>query len=80
MGHHRTALLALLHFLMPSRRVDDRIRKLSVQLIDAPQEELETLLQRLLAAIHEKMERLRGLAANRLLGGRHPAERRALRP
>lgn len=65
---------------MPSRRVDDRIRSLSVQLIDAPQEELETLLQRLLAAIHEKMERLRGLAANRLLGGQHPAERRTLRP
>jgi len=30
----------------------------------------------LLSAIHEKMERLRGLAARRFLGGAHPEERR----
>jgi hypothetical protein len=65
---------------MPSRRVDDRIRLLSRQLTDAPQEELPTILQKLLSAIHEKMERLRGLAAKRFLGGApHPEERRELR-
>jgi hypothetical protein len=45
--------------------------------MSASQERLETILEKLLAAIHEKMERLRGLATNRLLGGRHPEERRA---
>jgi len=64
---------------MPSRRVDDRIRHLSRQLTDAPPEELPTILQTLLAAIHEKMERLRGLAAKRFLGGGLPAERRESR-
>lgn len=63
---------------MPSRRVDDRIRLLSRQLTDAPQEELPTILQKLLSAIHEKMERLRGLAAKRFLGAPHPEERREL--
>jgi hypothetical protein len=62
---------------MPLRRVDDRIRRLSDELIEAPEERLETILEKLLAAIHEKLERLRGLATNRLLGGRHPEERRA---
>jgi hypothetical protein len=64
---------------MSLRRVDDRIRHLSRQLTDAPQEELPTILQKLLAAIHEKMERLRGLAAKRFLGGGHPSERRTFR-
>jgi hypothetical protein len=64
---------------MPSRRVDDRIRKLSDELVDAPADELEVILASLLAAIHEKMERLRGLATIRLLGGSHPSERRAAR-
>jgi len=64
---------------MPSRRVDDRIRHLSRQLTDAPQEELPTILQKLLSAIHEKMERLRGLAAKRFMGAPHPEERRELR-
>jgi hypothetical protein len=63
---------------MPSRRVDDRIRNLSDQLVGARGEDLEIILARLLAAIHEKMERLRGLATNRLLGGRHPSERRTV--
>jgi hypothetical protein len=63
---------------MPSRRLDDQIRRLSHQIIDASGEELDVILPKLLAAIHEKMERLRGLAANRFLGGRHPDERRAI--
>lgn len=63
---------------MPSRRLDDRIRRLSHQLTDASGEELHVILPKLLAAIHEKMERLRSLAVNRFLGGRHPEERRAI--
>jgi hypothetical protein len=39
---------------------------------------IEPILRKLLAAIHEKMERLRGLATNRYLGGSHPEERRSL--
>jgi hypothetical protein len=62
---------------MPSRRLDDRIRCLSDQLRDASSDELREILPKLLAAIHEKMERLRVLAANRFLGGRPPTERRA---
>lgn len=65
---------------MPFRRVDDRIHRLSDQLAHAPQDELETIVGELLAAIHEKMERLRGLAANRFLGGSHPSDRRAMPP
>ena len=61
---------------MPSRRIDDRIRDLSVQMVDAPKDELEGILQKLLAAIHEKMEHLRSLAVNRFLKGEHPKERR----
>lgn len=53
---------------------------LSEQLAHAPQEELEIIVVELLAAIHEKMERLRGLAANRFLGGSYPSERRAMPP
>jgi hypothetical protein len=65
---------------MHSRRLDDRIRRLSHQVVDASDEELEVILEKLLAAIHEKMERLRSLAVNRFLGGRHPDERRAIPP
>ena len=65
-------------FTMPSRRVDDRIRHLSRQLTQASQEDIPVIVQNLLSAIHEKMERLRGLAAKRFLGGPHPEERRAL--
>jgi hypothetical protein len=65
---------------MPSRRLDDRIRSLSVQVIDAPKDELEGILQKLLAAIHEKIEQLRSLTANRFRGGKHPKERRATPP
>jgi hypothetical protein len=65
---------------MPSRRLDDQIRQLSDQVIDASRDELDVILPRLLAAIHEKMERLRSLAINQFLGGRHPSERRALPP
>jgi len=73
--------LAALPFLRPlrmlERRLDDRIRSLSVEMVDAPKDELERILQELLSAIHEKMERLRSLAANRFLGRQHHKERRS---
>jgi hypothetical protein len=62
---------------MHSRRLDDRIRYLCTQVTGASNGELEAILQELLSAIHEKMERLRGLAANRLLAGHRTKERRA---
>jgi hypothetical protein len=62
---------------MPLRRLDDRIPVLSDQVVGASRDELDVILPTLLAAIHEKMERLRGLAINRFLGGIHPSERRA---
>jgi hypothetical protein len=64
-------------FSMPSRRLDDQIRRLSDQAVGASSNELDEILPNLLAAIHEKLERLRGLAANRFLGGSHHSERRA---
>jgi len=67
-------------FLMALRRLDDRIRELSDQVVGASRDELDVILPELLAAIREKMERLRGLALNRFLGGVHPSERRALPP
>jgi hypothetical protein len=54
---------------MPLRRLDDRIRELSDQVVGASRDELDVILPTLLAAIHEKMERLRSLAINRFLGG-----------
>jgi hypothetical protein len=65
---------------MHGRRLDDRIRLLSAQMIDAPSDELEPILSQLLDAIHQKLERLRSLATNRFLGGHHPEERRAIPP
>jgi len=65
---------------MPSRRLDDRIRRLSAQISEASNDELAVILPKLLGAIHEKMERLRVVAAGRFLGGRPAIERRALPP
>jgi hypothetical protein len=65
---------------MYTRRLDDRIRCLCVQVTEASNEELESLLQQLLSALHEKIDRLRGLAASQLVGGRPPKDRRALPP
>jgi len=63
---------------MLERRLDDRIRRLSDQIVDAPNAEVEAILQDLLAAIHEKLERLRTRAANRFLRGKSLQERRAM--
>ena len=65
---------------MYTRRLDDRIRCLCVQVTEASNEELDALLQQLLSALHEKIDRLRGLAASQFIGGRPPKDRRALPP
>jgi hypothetical protein len=58
---------------MPTRRLDDRIRHLCAQISeagrdpDATDEQVEALLNDLLAAIHQKVARLRLIAANKLL-------------
>jgi hypothetical protein len=65
---------------MYTRRLDDRIRCLCVQVTEASNEELEAILQELLNALHEKIDRLRGLAASQFMGGRPPRDRRALPP
>jgi hypothetical protein len=67
-------------FSMHSRRLDDRIRYLCAQVTEASNGELEAILQELMGAIHEKMERLRCLAANQLLAGRRIKERRLTPP
>ena len=63
---------------MPARRLDDRIRHLSTQMMEASNGELEAILQELLAAIHEKLERLRIRAAQRFLLGEPSEERRTV--
>ena len=65
---------------MPSRRLDDRIEELSDQIVRASNEELNLVLPQLLQAIHEKLERLRSIAADRFLVGKIFAERRGLQP
>lgn len=58
---------------MPTRRLDDHIRKLCAEIAKTPagdgplSPKMEATLQQLLKAIHEKTERLRGLAAEQLL-------------
>ena len=61
---------------MHTRRLDDRIRFLCAQITDATDGELEDVLQELLGAIHEKIERLRSLAASQLLRGKSARDRR----
>ena len=74
---------------MPKRRLDDRIRKLCAEIAKTPtgsgplSPKVEATLQELLAAIHEKTERLRSLAAKQLLQAadrneKPPKERRAV--
>ncbi len=65
---------------MHTRRLDDRIRFLCAQVKEASNSQLETILQELLGAIHEKIERLRSLAAHQLLAGKGAKERRVIPP
>jgi hypothetical protein len=62
---------------MNERRLDDRIRRLSTEIADAKICDVEALLQDLLAAIHEKLDRLRTRAVNQFLRGESRHERRA---
>lgn len=58
---------------MPTRRLDDHIRKLCAEIAKTPagsgplSPKVEATLQELLKAIHEKTERLRNLAVTQLL-------------
>lgn len=58
---------------MPTRRLDDHIRKLCAEIARTPtgsgpiSPKVEATLQELLKAIHEKTQRLRTLAATQLL-------------
>jgi hypothetical protein len=68
---------------MHSRRLDDRIRELCAKVATAskttaPTGELNGILQDLLCAVHEKIERLRTLAAKHLVSREPSTERRAL--
>jgi hypothetical protein len=65
---------------MHTRRLDDRIRHLLARVTEASNGELEAVLQELLSAIHEKIERLRSLAANQLLLRKPARDRRASPP
>jgi hypothetical protein len=65
---------------MLSRRLDDRIRMLSTRIENAMNGEVEIITHELLAAIHEKLDRLRTRAANQFLHGKNLEERRALPP
>jgi hypothetical protein len=67
---------------MPTRRLDDRIRQLcaratsAAQNEDVTQAEIENILQDLLAAVQEKVARLRQLATQKLLNtGNHAEDR-----
>jgi hypothetical protein len=51
---------------------------LSTRIENAANGEVEMILHELLAAIHEKLERLRTRAANQFLHGKNLKERRAL--
>lgn len=60
---------------MPTRRLDDRIREICTQISavgcdpHSTDQEVEILLQKLLEAIHRKVERMRIIASNKLLQG-----------
>lgn len=54
---------------MPSRRLDDRIRELCVQVVNAPENHKEEIIRQLQSAISEKIGRLRTMTARKLLGG-----------
>ncbi len=71
--HHPRNRALLTNRTIPTRRLDDRIRQLCAEIAKTPagsgrlSPEVEATLQELLGAIHEKTERLRSLAAKKLL-------------
>jgi hypothetical protein len=52
-----------------SRRLEDRIRELCAAACQAPISELDAVLKKLQAALHEHNQRFRKLAADSLVGG-----------
>lgn len=64
-----------------NRRIDDRIRKLSEKALEAAPEarELESIRQELLCLVHEKMNRIRNMAARHLVDGNFIGDRRVHR-
>lgn len=62
--------------MSPSRRLDDRIRDLCARIGIASDDEQKLLLPQLKSAIREKIERIRKLAATKLVGGSNHKERR----
>lgn len=60
---------------IPTRRLDDRIREICARIAVAGRDpsttdqEVEALLQKLMDAIHRKVERMRIIAVNKLLQG-----------
>ena len=58
---------------MPSRRLDDLIRDLCAKIVTAPEDEQEIIQKELQSAIREKVDRLRKMAADKLLDGRDRA-------
>ena len=56
---------------IPQRRIDDRLSKLCVRALTAPDRELEGIPQELLALVDQKIQRLKRRAARLLLKGDH---------
>jgi hypothetical protein len=59
------------------RRLDDRIRDLSNRAASASQGEAEPILQELLVVVHEKLNRIRKMAADHYLKGKPLKDRRS---
>ncbi len=57
--------------VVPSRRLDDKIRELCARAVQCPNEDNGQTLEALRDAIREKTQRLRRLAANKLVQ-KHP--------
>jgi hypothetical protein len=60
----------------PNRRLDDRIRDLSNRAVTASHDELEPILQELLAAVREKLDGIRKIAADHYIKGKAQKDRR----
>lgn len=63
---------------MPARRLEDRIREMCGRALSAQNQELDSILSELKAALREHTQRLRNVAAAKLTGGKanQPGERR----
>jgi hypothetical protein len=62
--------------VVPSRRLEDRIRELCEKVLKARESEFGPTLSTLQAALHEHTERIRRVAADQALGFKGPGENR----